>query len=180
MKRVMFLIPRPHSIIDVITNSSSELFIFKTDRSLRIIKEMLNDLLETYRKSSDYANRNLDFKDFDSAYGDIFIISDKIKKEDLFGVMKNIMGFGSPDESRCKEFGLNKTTYPEYNYTKDFDWKKHEAAENKWLKANLKSFIDHCDGMTVVYSKTDNSIPWPVMEFITAMICLHLKVGSFA
>lgn len=42
-----------HSIIDVITNSSSELFICDTDKSLEIIKELLQDMLDLYNKGND-------------------------------------------------------------------------------------------------------------------------------
>lgn len=40
----------PHSFIDVITNSSTELFVCDTEKSLELIEELLEELLQTYNK----------------------------------------------------------------------------------------------------------------------------------
>jgi len=37
-----------HSFVDVITNSSSELFVCDSDKSLKIFKELLNELIKEY------------------------------------------------------------------------------------------------------------------------------------
>lgn len=49
-----------HSIVDVITNSSSELFICDTNKSLEMIKELLQDMLNLYNKGN---NINYKFED---------------------------------------------------------------------------------------------------------------------
>jgi hypothetical protein len=42
-----------HSMVDVITNSSTEMFICDTDKSLELIKEFLEELLKVYNKMFD-------------------------------------------------------------------------------------------------------------------------------
>ena len=61
------LIISPQSVVDVITNSSSELFVCDTDKSLAFVKEILEGLVELYVKS-EHANddeyRNTRFDQF--------------------------------------------------------------------------------------------------------------------
>ena len=39
-----------HSFIDVITNSSTELFVCNTDKSLKMVEEILKDILKTHNE----------------------------------------------------------------------------------------------------------------------------------
>lgn len=48
------------SMVDVITNSSSELFVCKTDKTLALVKQMLQELLVTYNNQF---NRSLEFSE---------------------------------------------------------------------------------------------------------------------
>jgi hypothetical protein len=41
-----------HSVIDVITNSSSELFICDTDKTINMVSEILAELVEVYKKAT--------------------------------------------------------------------------------------------------------------------------------
>ena len=41
-----------HSVIDVITNSSSELFICDTDKTINMVSEILDELVEVYKKAT--------------------------------------------------------------------------------------------------------------------------------
>lgn len=49
-KKVIFVI-HPHSIIDVITNSSTELFVIDTDKSVETIKEILQEAINLHNKT---------------------------------------------------------------------------------------------------------------------------------
>lgn len=40
-----------HSIIDVITNSSTEMFICNTDKTVEVVKELLDAILSAYNKA---------------------------------------------------------------------------------------------------------------------------------
>jgi hypothetical protein len=42
-----------HSVIDVITNSSTELFVCNTNKDIEYIKELLQELLDLYNKGTD-------------------------------------------------------------------------------------------------------------------------------
>lgn len=57
MGKVLFVI-KPHSIIDVITNSSTELFVLSTDKSIKVIKEILEEAIKLHNKAN---NKNLTF-----------------------------------------------------------------------------------------------------------------------
>jgi len=161
----MFLLPKIHSFIDVITNSSSELFIFKTDKTVDTLKEILKESLDNYNISPNPDNGpNPDFESFETAFGNIFIISEKTSKEDLSEVIKTLMNY-SPNHA--DDYGLDISTYPEHSADSVID--KYDAyyrMETKWVNDNMKNFLKTCKGMAVIYSQTDNSIPWEVQEFI--------------
>ena len=44
------IIIKPHSIIDVITNSSTELFIIPTDKTIEFVKEVLQEAINLHNK----------------------------------------------------------------------------------------------------------------------------------
>lgn len=60
------IILKPHSISDLITNSSSELFIYGGDKTVKIIEELCNELWKLYKEAhkdeDDYYIR--DYEDF--------------------------------------------------------------------------------------------------------------------
>jgi len=47
-----FIIPI-HSMVDLITNSSTELFVLDTDKSLEVVKEILQDAINLHNKAND-------------------------------------------------------------------------------------------------------------------------------
>jgi hypothetical protein len=50
MKKIVLI--KPHSFVDVITNSSTELFVGNTDKNISFIEELLLNYLEVYNKSN--------------------------------------------------------------------------------------------------------------------------------
>ena len=62
------LIINPQSFVDVITNSSSELFICNSDKSVSLVKDILRDMLDKFNKeeSTDY--------DYNDCFGYVSII----------------------------------------------------------------------------------------------------------
>lgn len=52
MKNVLII--KPHSFVDLITNSSSELFVCNTDKSEKAIKEVLEKIVKDYLAVSEY------------------------------------------------------------------------------------------------------------------------------
>lgn len=62
------IIIKPHSFVDLITNSSTELFSFNTELSLEVFKEILNELIILHNKVN---NTQLTFEDvFEEPYYD--------------------------------------------------------------------------------------------------------------
>lgn len=51
-KKHVFII-KPHSIIDVITNSSTELFIISTDKTVEFVKEILQEAIDLHNKTNE-------------------------------------------------------------------------------------------------------------------------------
>ena len=70
MKQVLHF--KPHSTIDVITNSSSELFVCDCGRDINAVEDMLQDMLDLHNKMFD------EDRTFNDCFGDIY----KIKDED--------------------------------------------------------------------------------------------------
>ena len=58
MKQILII--SIHSMVDVITNSSSEIFVCNTDKSIEAVKSILKELLEVYNKGTE---RDLEFND---------------------------------------------------------------------------------------------------------------------
>lgn len=68
-------IVKPHSTIDLITNSSSEIFILNKYKSLEFIKEILQDMLNSeneLNKKLDYDTENL--KEFSDVFREPIIL----------------------------------------------------------------------------------------------------------
>lgn len=64
--RKELLIIRPHSMVDLITNSSSELFVCRTGKTLETVRELLIDMLNLQNKLFD---SNLRFEEcFEEPY----------------------------------------------------------------------------------------------------------------
>jgi len=62
----IILIISPHSFIDVITNSSTELFVMDTNKSIEVVKEILIEAINLHNKVE---NTNYSFEDiFDEPY----------------------------------------------------------------------------------------------------------------
>lgn len=51
-KKIMFVI-HPHSVVDVITNSSTELFVIDTNKSVNIVREILQEAIDLHNKASE-------------------------------------------------------------------------------------------------------------------------------
>ena len=58
MKRAIAI--NVHSFVDVITNSSSELFVCDTDKSMTAVKQILSDKLRSYNRNN---QRDVSFED---------------------------------------------------------------------------------------------------------------------
>lgn len=129
---------KPHSQIDVITNSSSEIFILKSDKSLETIKEMLRALCDFDGTNS-----------FEGTFGDIYIIE---TEEQALRYAETIVWF--------------KMHYDVYRYlgSSEYSWEEEQKRVKEWVKQYVKD--NDLIGSIVIESNGDNSIPWGIVEFI--------------
>ena len=68
MKKIILV--DPHSFVDVITNSSSELFVCDTDKSVKFVETFLENALDTYNMGRE---TNIPFR---KAFGEIYKIDE--------------------------------------------------------------------------------------------------------
>lgn len=73
-----------HSFVDVITNSSSELFLCNTDKAIETVKEQLASMLDTYRTCTQNIEEyeQHDYLNFDNVFGNIYVYTEEAYKQD--------------------------------------------------------------------------------------------------
>lgn len=149
---------RTHSFVDVITNSSSELFIGKAKNDSDIIKDLLQEMLDLYNKTSEYQY------DFDSCFGYIGTIGEKRGLESL---LDTFFYHGVP-------YGLRKLlpSFPEYKYSNnsDLSYSEQREIEKKRMeeyKNNLSSkVLKEINSFFYIESNSYNSIPYELFDMI--------------
>lgn len=72
-KDVLFI--TAHSLIDTITNSSSEIFICGADKSLKFVKRYLKNLLKTPIKLQ-YEEESECLFNYDQVFGEVYVVDD--------------------------------------------------------------------------------------------------------
>lgn len=152
-KKVLFVI-HPHSIVDVITNSSTELFVGTTDKTIEVVEEILQDLLNVHNKITD-SNRSL---------GSVLTVT-VIDKDNVNQWASEILEWIKPYYIESK--------YPDKPDWDDFrnedgrtDWKAFDKAIKEW-QANLpEELINAFIGNIVIQGAQDNSIPYEMFESI--------------
>jgi len=78
MAKQLFLIP-VRSMVDVITNSSSQIFVCDTTKSVEIINEMLLELIALYDKHTGESH------DFSEMFGEPYLVKNKKEVNHIFG-----------------------------------------------------------------------------------------------
>ena len=147
MKNIIIL-NKLHSIVDVITNSSTELFICKTDKTLSLVKELLNEMLQLYNKVSDRTEM------FDDVFGDIQIIDGNNVDEFINEIVKDWNWI--PDEVNIKR--------PRERV--DLSWEDNDKVYNNFVNDNIDVIKQSLLGRIFIYSKEDNSIPYSLHQMI--------------
>ncbi len=166
-----------HSLVDVITNSSSEIFVCDTDKSILFVKTFLENALETYNMGS---GSNIHFKEaFKEPY--------KIDESNLDEFIENIVidwhftpwNWDVPrinsrwdhKEKYFKEKGL-EYKYP-WDQNRDYNNGIEKEAEEVWEKyfedwksVNIPKIKEKVIGNIVIESRCDNTIPYPLFDLI--------------
>ena len=175
----MKILINQHSFIDVITNSSSELFVCNTTKSLDFIKTFLQSALNTYNLSNDTTYT------FDECFGEIYEITNE-NIDDFLDTY--VIGWGFHDYSwgclplissydfKSKYMRennlvyaypfsdkLNKTRNEEIDKTCMDKWNK---LEQEWKRDNLQHIKEKVLTNILIHSKDDNSIPYELFDLI--------------
>jgi len=56
MKETLTFVINPHSVVDIITNSSTEIFVCQRGHSLKIVKEIFDTVAKLYHRDPDIFN----------------------------------------------------------------------------------------------------------------------------
>jgi len=147
MKKNILMV-KPHSIIDVITNSSSELFICDTSKTEETIIELLQEMLTLYNK----------LFDSDRTYDDCFGVVYTIHEENFDMFFEDVvLGWHYiPWELKIPKFNFD------YNWNDEVEKQEVGAYKEKYYEDIKKGMI----GYTCIYSSDDNSIPYELFELI--------------
>jgi hypothetical protein len=146
------LIFKPHSFIDVITNSSSELFVCKTKQSLESVKELLQEMINLHNRL--YG----DNFSFDDSFGSIYRLN---TESDVKKHLKDMVWWDNdyPDIPYPENMDNNDEAWKEYN-------SKVDSAADKIIKENMKKEMQEYLGCIIIESRTDNSIPYGIFDLI--------------
>ena len=156
---------KAHSFIDVITNSSTELFVGDQAKGVEFIKAAMDELLVGYDKKypSEYPST------FESIFGEIKCLTDA----DVDAFMDTMEGFMDPSDPLMHNIEPYPE-YPPYNHSltreeHQAEWDKQDKRIADWKTNNREQFAKNCTGMIVVVGKHDNSIPYDLFESIEAV-----------
>lgn len=126
-----------HSFVDVITNSSSELFICETKKSVDAVKQVVEKLAEMYNEQSDMSERGCSSISIDRLWKDVF------KEPFASPYSFNLEDYPNIDEYR-KVFGDERS----YGYFRGMDKSVHP----------IKST---CDLQLAVWLEKNPAPKWP-------------------
>jgi hypothetical protein len=151
-----------HSLIDVITNSSSELFVIHKRKSVNAVTEVLDDLIKVHNKA---AERESDHVTFEGVFGNIKQI--ETEKEAIKAVadnsfwMLNDFSIGAQLSGRATDKLYEDGEVEKLVKTGEIDYKKHVKV-----------------GDILVHSADDDSIPGSIMDAIESMFdCQRIHLG---
>jgi hypothetical protein len=130
-----------HSFVDVITNSSSELFVCDVKKSIDAVKEMLKEMLKEWNRLAEKGY-----------FGSYYVTNDRY----------NLGGKKIKSKRAIQTF--YKTFGDIYVYTKenyDEDDRSGQTGKYAWGYENLENI-----GKIIITSAEDNSIPSELMDWI--------------
>lgn len=181
-----------HSVMGVVTNSSSEIFVSTKNLSVEAVKEILTKLLvENYADlvgSGEVYNCQKDFN-FEAMFGAIYVLNDDTFPEFIENV---VIDYGAIPK------GIDAPRPPDYMevtrpFGYKFPWDEHEkynremqvAQKNAWEAAKMAWRAEHehkvraaLHGAVCVESATDNSIPYGIWDLICSKLnAYHVHLG---
>lgn len=124
-------------ITDIITNSSSELFVCNTDKTIEAVKEVLQVMLDTYNEVVDSS------LSFDNCFGEVGYV------KDLPGLVETYVDYKTP-----------------WNCLYDWgtiEYQKWQAQQRVQL---LERLPDDFSNHVMICSRSDNTIPYELFRLI--------------
>lgn len=151
---------KPHSFIDVITNSSTELFVGEQARGIDFVKEALAEVLREYNE------KNHEVWWFDYVFGRIETI-DESNVDEFMDTMCDYLDSSDIISKNIEPY----PQFPKYDYhatpaDREMSWEKHDRDVAEWKNNNKAQFLSNCKGIIVVYGANDNSIPYEMYDAI--------------
>ena len=178
----VILFSKLHSIIDIITNSSSELFICNESKSVDIIMGGLQSMVDLYNKLHD------DDYTFDSIFGDIYELTENNVDEyiEKYCINWNFIPHGiTLDRLEDKyDFEVNwmnrngkEIKYP-WDENQDYNESIHTEATaeyNKYFESwknngNYEILKNELIGRICITSANENSIPYELFDMIEVIV----------
>lgn len=134
-----------HSLIDVITNSSTEIFICNTDKSVEMVTELLKEMLGTYCKM-----HGDDKFTFDRCFNPVYKLETDV---DIKIYLEGMAG--------------QEIDYPPYSKESKEKWMEEIVeAERKWIDKEMNENINKYRNCIIISSADDNSIPFELFDMI--------------
>lgn len=177
--KIMFVI-RPHSFVDVITNSSSELFVIRNRKSEGAVRDAIESLIKLHNGDEDDTSEreyNKRRTTFEEAFSDTIkrIETEEEAQNEAFQIYSWI---GGDIERIVDEAAKAVPEKPKKTW-----WKRREKAERKAFDDAIKSgAFDYKKyikvGDILVSSASDNSIPWGIVEAVEGLFdCTRYHLG---
>lgn len=173
MKQII-IIPEFHSMIDVITNSSTEIFIADTDKSVDAIEEYLAGLSQYAGCASDCGvgeiiaiteENVVEFVKTNHYYLDSFTITPALDI-DAFEVRyyKN-KGWNIDEWNEIGE--LERETYKKHSKEA---YEAYNAYVAKFVETHMSEYKKNLIGKTILIGSSDNSIPYEIWEILNSQL----------
>lgn len=165
MKQII-IIPEFHSLIDVITNSSTELFICNTDKNEEAIKEFLSGLSafidgdETCGVGEIYSITEENIYDFISSsywYLDELLIDVPDGEWEFSKKYFKSKGWDEGDWN-----SMNEEKRIEYTKRSKEAFDAHSVYFKKYINGHMEEYRKKLIGKTIIVGETDNSIPYEI------------------
>ena len=165
-----------HSFSDVITNSSTDLFVCDTKKTIKMIENILKSAIELQQKTKEFEDSEYENYDrtYDNMFGDVYIVDDT----NIDRIIQTLGGYDDDISSEYNirnELGLDyKWSYQKESEDKLIENNKHNhnvsAICHKKYKERLKRKMPDIrkkyKGKLIIVGRSDDSIPYWMFEFI--------------
>ncbi len=180
--KTIIVVPEFHSVIDVITNSSTELFISNTGKSHEVIWEFLSDV-----------NDLLELNDPSCGVGNIFTITEENIGEfikDNYYYLDNMVS-ETPEE----HWDFTRNYYIKKGWNPN-EWRDNECTQEirsshsneacdaydkyieEFVQKHMSEYKKKLIGKTILVGATDNSIPYEIFDILLKKLnAYHIHCG---